>query len=208
MKNHNRRANFSTRLFVFAVLVTILNACSSTERYLQNSELTITGSTVTNQQALNKFFHKADEGYKIDICEADTQTNECLEDGKGVIAQGFGGIFLPLFMEMYGLDIIQSNLDGDIILVRSKIDADINKIAPWCGTVSGRLTTENAVATLSFSNFYCNWAVIGNVITNIDMSINNLNVTEETFSGYYRITFYGTGNASGSGYYKAALLRN
>ncbi len=56
------------------------------------------------------------------------------------------------------------------------------------------------------SDFYCNWAGIGNVLTNIDLSIDSINTADKTFTGFYKISFYGTGNATGSGSFKAAVV--
>jgi hypothetical protein len=55
-------------------------------------------------------------------------------------------------------------------------------------------------------NFYCNWLVIGNVVVNADLSIDNVNLKDRVFTGFYKVTFHGTGNAAGSGYYKAVIV--
>ncbi len=78
---------------------------------------------------------------------------------------------------------------------------------PLCGTIDGTIASRpNGTASLELSNFYCNWAVIGNVISNVKLSIDDINVSDRSFTGYYRIAFYGTGNATGSGYFKAQLV--
>ena len=59
--------------------------------------------------------------------------------------------------------------------------------------------------SLRFGKFYCNWAVVGNVIVNADFSVDSVSVKERTLTGFYRITFHGTGNAAGSGYFRAAI---
>jgi hypothetical protein len=58
---------------------------------------------------------------------------------------------------------------------------------------------------VQFKNFYCNWVAVGNVIVNADFSIDNINLKDRVFTGFYKVTFHGTGNAGGSGYYKAVI---
>jgi hypothetical protein len=65
---------------------------------------------------------------------------------------------------------------------------------------------ENDTISVELPNFFCNWMAIGNVVVNADLSIDNIDLKTRTFTGYYKITFHGTGNASGSGYYRAAIL--
>jgi len=64
------------------------------------------------------------------------------------------------------------------------------------------ISRDNNTASVELSNFYCNWMVIGNAITNADFSIETISLEERTFTGFYKLTFYGTGNVTGSGYYK------
>ncbi len=59
---------------------------------------------------------------------------------------------------------------------------------------------------MQLGGFYCNWVVIGNVIVNADLSIDTINLKNKVFTGFYKVTFHGTGNAAGSGYYKAVIL--
>ena len=40
------------------------------------------------------------------------------------------------------------------------------------------------------------------------LSIDHIDLADRTFTGYYRITFYGTGNASGSGYFKGTIVKH
>ena len=97
--------------------------------------------------------------------------------------------------------------NGNAISFSAKLDTPVNKIQPFCGTVDGKIETRAPQnATLQMSNFYCNWAVIGNVITNATFSIDSVDPVSRSFTGYYKISFYGTGNANGSGYYRAELL--
>jgi hypothetical protein len=47
--------------------------------------------------------------------------------------------------------------------------------------------------------------VVGNVLATADLSIDRIDLKNKTFTGYYRLTFHGTGNVAGSGYYKAVI---
>lgn len=60
--------------------------------------------------------------------------------------------------------------------------------------------------TLHLRSFYCNWIIIGNVLANVDLSIDDIDSHNSTFNGFYKVTFYGTRVAAGSGYYKAVIV--
>ena len=90
----------------------------------------------------------------------------------------------------------------------SHVGATVDAIPPLCGTVDVTITNgSNNTASVQLSNFYCNWAAIGNVLASMKLSIDHIDVADQTFTGYYRITFYGTGNASGSGYFKGTIVK-
>ena len=155
---------------------------------------------------MQSLFLDPQQNYRIQLCEADANTKECLKDGSGISAKGVGGVFLPLFMDMKGIEVSKAKMVSSHIAITSKLDAQINTIAPWCGTVDGKITNDNNSAVMALSDFYCNWAGIGNVLTNIDLSIDSINPADKTFTGFYKISFYGTGNATGSGSFKATIL--
>jgi hypothetical protein len=72
--------------------------------------------------------------------------------------------------------------------------------------VDGKIIISSANNfTLEFPNFYCNWMAIGNVVTTIKLSIDSIDLNKQSFAGFYSMAFYGTGNANGSGYYKAVM---
>ena len=64
---------------------------------------------------------------------------------------------------------------------------------------------DNNTITMQLQNFYCNWVVVGNVLVNADFSIDRIDSHKKVFNGFYKITFHGTGNAAGSGYYRAVI---
>nr|MDJ0789558.1 hypothetical protein [Myxococcota bacterium] len=77
-----------------------------------------------------------------------------------------------------------------------------------CTRATGELTiNESGSANLEYGGFYCNWILIGNVVTRLRMSVDRIDLREGSFAGYYDLRFNGTGNAGGSGYYRATPLR-
>ena len=49
-------------------------------------------------------------------------------------------------------------------------------------------------------------ALVGNVVVHADLSIDKVNLKDRIFTGFYKVIFHGTGNAAGSGYYRAVVL--
>ena len=79
-------------------------------------------------------------------------------------------------------------------------------IPPLCRTAHGQiLMRDNNTITVQLQNSYCNWVAVGNVIVNTDFSIDHIDSQNKVFNGFYKITFHGTGNAAGSGYYRAVI---
>ena len=54
--------------------------------------------------------------------------------------------------------------------------------------------------------FYGTWVVSGNVLTRLELSVDRIDLSDRSFGGYYALQFNGTGNAGGSGYYRATPL--
>ena len=68
------------------------------------------------------------------------------------------------------------------------------------------LLRDNNTITVQLKSFYCNWVVVGDVLVNADFSIDHIYPQSKVFNGFYKITFHGTGNAAGSGYYRAVIV--
>jgi hypothetical protein len=187
--------------------ITLLPGCSGTWNYVDKPGLTIVGTDTPARDAVGGLFTRLNAPFKITLCEADKISKNCLKNEGGISARGFGGIGLPLFLDMTGIELSKIAAEDDIWVFDSTLDAQINEIPTWCGNVSGEISTENNQnAHIEQANFYCNWAVIGNVLTNIDLAIETINSTENSFTGYYKISFIGTGNGAGSGYFKASVV--
>lgn len=199
------KVNTSILLIVF----TFLTGCGGTGKFVNQPQLSIVGAdttTVMPEEAVEQLFGGNILPFRISFCEADPASKTCPDEDSNPSASGIGGIFLPLVMELRAIEIDELMVNDEKIMFEARLDSPVNQIPPACGTVEGVLDTPSAEsATLKISNFFCNWAAIGNVVTNITLSIDSINLETNVFTGYYKITFYGTGNASGSGYYRATV---
>ncbi|MEM9763921.1 MAG: hypothetical protein AAF968_15670 [Pseudomonadota bacterium] len=141
------------------------------------------------------------------LCDADRETRACIEKEDSLSAFGVGGLLLPLVLEVDGVEFIDPVRDSDGgWQLSSDFDLTVNEIPPFCPDADGTIAlSEAGTLRLSYDAFYCNWVVIGNVITQIDFYIDRIDVAGQSFTGEYAIQFNGTGNAFGSGYFRADL---
>jgi hypothetical protein len=161
------------------------------------------------RQAIAELFGSMTTPYSVKLCEADRSSRECKKDEKGIGATGVGGLLLPILpltLHVRGMEVRRQSPSADGLTFAASLDATVDAIAPLCGTVEGRIVArDNDTASFQLRNFYCNWAVVGNVLVNADLSVDSINVKDRIVTGFYKLTFHGTGNATGSGYYKAIL---
>lgn len=147
-----------------------------------------------------------EEGSKAYIlCEADRETGLCDDDQASLKAFGIGGLLLPLVMEVRGLEFNEVATDDEGNLTfETDFDVTVNLIPPLCPDADGQFVlSDDGVLALDFDPFYCNWAVIGNVVNQFDFAIDNLDPETQSFTGSYALQFNGTGNAVGTGYFRA-----
>jgi len=183
----------------------LLAGCGTTSRFVDQPRLTVDEPRKDLHETLGELFNVA-LPYSVKLCEADPASKECKADDKGISARGVGGLFLPLTLHVTGMDVKRQNETPDGLAFDASLDAKVDAISPMCGTVGGRIVSrDNNTASVQLRNFYCNWALVGNVIVNADLSIDSIKVREKVVTGFYKLTFHGTGNASGSGYYKAVI---
>jgi hypothetical protein len=186
--------------------VSALASCSGTGRYIDSPVLRVQDAQAMPDVAVSRLFLSQPGPYAIVFCDADQATGECIAGKGGLSATGVGGFFLPLIMDLSGIEVSEAALGNEGIDLKTRLVATVSEIAPTCGNVDGRVIMRATnIANLELSDFYCNWMAIGNVITNIKLSIDNIRLNEQSFTGFYSISLYGTGNANGSGYYKAVL---
>jgi hypothetical protein len=137
------------------------------------------------------------------------QRHHC--NSKGITATGVGGLLLPILpltLHVKGMVISKQTRSDDGLAFDARLDATVDAISPLCGTVTGRIMSrENDAVSVQLRNFYCNWAVVGNVLVNANLSIDNIDVKDRVVTGFYKLTFHGTGNAAGSGYYRAVITK-
>ena len=162
----------------------------------------IDGASQPTAAAVTGFFASR-EAYTVELCEAETASKQCVKGDPGISAKGIGGLFLPLKLYVKGIAV--HSVDGSSLkaAVESKVDA----VTPLCGAVEiDIMTQQSSAASLHLKPFYCNWLAIGNVIVNAELSIDTISSKANVFTGYYKISFHGTGNALGSGYFRATLV--
>jgi hypothetical protein len=188
-----------------AVLLAAMAACGTTEHFVAQPQLTIDGSQEGTRQAVARLF-ALDAPYMVRLCEADPTTRDCKKDSDSISATGVGGLFLPLVLHVNGLRISRGHPSADGLAIDVAFDSSADGIPPVCATGQGAvIARDNKTASIHVGNFYCNWMLVGNVLVNMDMSIDSVRLNKKAFTGYYKLVFYGTGNVSGSGYYKAVI---
>ncbi|MEM7284267.1 MAG: hypothetical protein AAF438_21905 [Pseudomonadota bacterium] len=197
-------------LIATIVLLTssLITGCGSTAAYVADPKTRIvTSGEVSTGDAGAAWLNSIDGPYRMVFCEASPETGECLEPSVGLTAKGLGAIFLPLTMEWNAIDVQARDTEADKKpTVRGKVSASVNGIAPRCARVRGVLqVVDEQTLVLKLNRFYCNWVGIGNVLTSAQFSFQTFDVDSQTGNGYYRLAFYGTGNARGSGYFKVSL---
>jgi hypothetical protein len=189
-----------------SLLPLALAACGTTERFIDQPPLMIDGPEKDVRRAAAGLFDLT-APYTITLCEADPSSKECQKGNQGITATGVGGLFLPLRLYVTAMTVSNHSHSDDGWTIDANVESKVHGIAPTCQTAHGKIRRrDNNALSLQLTNFYCNWAVVGNVIVNADFSIDNINSKDKFFTGFYKVTFYGTGNASGSGYFRAALL--
>lgn len=194
-------------LTIIAITMIVMTAGCATKNYIKEPKLSLYGSTSASQ-ALNRLFGKTQLPFKIQLCEADPSTGRCITGKGGISAAGLGGVVLPLVLDVSEIEVFEVRKDEREYSFTSTIKATVNKLPPACGKVKGRIKLSDSGSVLiDLSNFYCNWAIIGNVITNMELSLDSIDPKKRTFTGYYSLKFIGTGNAGGSGYYRAIVTR-
>lgn len=187
------------------VMLTALTACGTTSHFVEQPPLAIEGSQGDTRQAVAQLFG-TETPYAIKLCEADPATKDCKKDSESISATGVGGLFIPLVLRVHGMRVSQEHPSADGIAIEVSFDSSADGIPPICATADGNIISrDNSTAVIQASNFYCNWLAVGNVLVNADLSIDGIDLKNKTFTGYYKLVFHGTGNVSGSGYYKAVI---
>jgi hypothetical protein len=195
-----------SRVILTVLLVLTLLGCGTTRRFVDQPQLTVDGPDKTAHQAAAELFDGLTP-YTVNLCEADPVSKECKQASDGIRANGVGGLFLPLALHWRGMTVSQQNPSDAGWAIDASIQSKVDAIPPLCRTAHGQiLLRDNDTITLQLRNFYCNWVLVGNVLVNADLSIDHIDPRNKAFTGFYKITFHGTGNAAGSGYYRAVIV--
>ncbi len=136
----------------------------------------------------------ATESAQLLMCDVATKRETCKRENSGLDAAGLGGIFLPLKVSVPTVTLRANRVDIHVV---------INGVDATC--TSGSVITNVNRASVEFRQVYCNWLLVGNVISNLELSIDWDDPINRTFGGRYIIRFFGTGNGSGSGIYSAEV---
>ena len=196
----------SRRRVVFAVaLASELLACGTTSHFVEQPHLTVDDAAKNGRQAAADLFALA-LPYTVTLCDADALSRQCLEGHEGIRATGVGGLVFPLTLRITAMTVNKQSRAVDGWVIEASFQSSVDAVSPMCQSAHGQiLSRDNDTLALHFDAFYCNWLVIGNVLVFADLSIDNIRLNEKGFSGFYKVTFHGIGNASGSGYYRASI---
>jgi hypothetical protein len=191
-----------------ALSLVLLGGCGGTGRFVEQPRLTV-DKPEDARQAVGELFGLLTPPYSVQLCEADISSRKCTEAHRGISAKGVGGLLLPILpltLYVQGMDVRQQHPSADGFVFNAALHATVDAISPACGIVEGTIVSRgNNTASLQLRNFYCNWVVVGNVLVNADLSIDSIDLKGRVVTGFYKITFHGTGNATGSGYYRAVI---
>jgi hypothetical protein len=186
--------------------VLALPGCGTTRHFVEQPPLMVAGDGQTARQAAAQLLGGATP-YQLRFCEAEPSSHDCRQGSGGIHANGVGGFIVPLLLHVSGMTVTTTGTSPDGWVIDASVQSTADAIAPLCRTAHGQIVLrDNGTLALQLRHFYCNWVLVGNVIVNADFSVDHLDLQHGTFSGYYKITFHGTGNAAGSGYYRAAVL--
>jgi hypothetical protein len=191
---------------LLTVSLSALGACGTTRRFVEQPPLTVDDPQKDARQAAAILFDLAPP-YTITLCEAEPASKECKQGSAGITAVGVGGLLLPLRLHVTELTVSKQSQAGDGWAIDASLRSKVDAISPLCQTAHGQITSrENNTISVQLEHFYCNWVVVGNVFVNAVLSIDNISLKDKVFTGFYRVTFHGTGNAAGSGYYRAVIV--
>lgn len=188
-----------------AVIALALTGCGTTRNFVDRPTLAVAPPSASPRDAVVAIFSGKAPLY-LSLCNARRSSKECLPGDSGITAQGVGGLFLPLRLHVRGIRVSAVRATPDGTSFDGAVDSKVDAIAPLCGSSHVQAVyADDGSLSLRLGKFYCNWALVGNVIVSADFSIDSISLADKTFTGFYRITFHGTGNAAGSGYFRGSV---
>lgn len=196
-----------TRNYIGVPLLSLAaTACGTTHDFVDQPQLSLAEPDRDARRATADLFDLRTP-YTVKLCEADRSSRRCKQGEPGITATGVGGLFLPLTLHVTALLVSKESLSADGWAIDASFDSRVDGISPVCRIAQGQIVSRaNNTVSVQLRNFYCNWVVVGNVLVNADFSIDSIDAKEKVFTGFYKVTFHGTGNAAGSGYYRATIV--
>ncbi|MEM7626243.1 MAG: hypothetical protein AAF333_11660 [Planctomycetota bacterium] len=192
-----------TLALIFSLLVT---GCGSTAYFREDQRMTAASSGLTPADALDALFTASPEPLVIELTKTREREDQAKTEQGGLTGLGIGGLFLPLVLEVNALELTEVRPIDRGYAFKAKVKSTVNLIPPIDGKVAGRaVVRDDGTAVLSLDPFYSNWVGIGNVLFWMKYSVEVVDLDALTFSGSYLFRFHGTGNATGSGFYRASL---
>ncbi|MEM8782326.1 MAG: hypothetical protein AAGE65_05650 [Planctomycetota bacterium] len=199
---------FKPTPIVCALFLLAASGCGTLGNYNDRPALTLSGVAVpdTPARAVQDLFMSRSTPYRIAVFEADPDTGQPIEGEAGMSALGVGGLFLPLVYDLNAIDIAEVETTEDGVAFVADLRSEVNLIPTWQGRVRGTVTADDqGIVRLKLRPYYANWVIIGNVIAGGKLALDRIDLAEDRFTGYYSVSFFGTGNAIGSGYFEATL---
>ncbi|WP_395718871.1 hypothetical protein [Prosthecobacter sp.] len=195
--------NSSHKLNLLLVLASLFfTACTSTKSTRATSPPPVPLSETASN--LKSLFNQHPAPLHIHLTKVSSDGKA--KSNNALTAFGLGGATLPLVMNLTDLDIQSSTATESGLDLRCKVYAKVNGLPPWCPRVTGKVDwTSSKTPVVTLPNFYCNWAVIGNVSMTLELRVDKVDLKSKTFKGTYTARFIGTGNAFGKGGYQATL---
>lgn len=189
-----------------AVCLAVLTGCGTTHRFVDELPISVSEPSEGPREAAAALFGQTGP-YTVSLCQADRVSKACRKGNPGITASGVGGLLLPLSLHVTAIVVKSERPSSDGWDIDASVTSRVDAIPPLCRTVHGKiLARANDTLSVELHSFYCNWMAVGNVLVNADLSIDSIDLKRRSFTGFYRISFHGTGNAAGSGYYRAAIL--
>jgi len=175
----------SKRLFLGVGAMLCLSGCAANR--LPETGVALSGPQSTGnglEQAISALKPDANEIVRFSFCEADAKTGQCLEPTVGLTGYGLGGLFLPLLVRVDGFELRRDDATQGDGPIEIKFSTNVNGISPLCERTDAEFEVlEGRVLRLGATPFYCNWVVIGNVVTQIEFGIDRVNTQSRSFSG-------------------------
>jgi len=134
------------------------------------------------------------------VCEANSNDQICSGEDIGMLV--FAGP-IPGRGAVKDLSILSvtDGLDGKSLKMRVQMRGTYDATPVLCSSADSTIKiNEKGQAVFEIEGHYCNWAIIGNMMSTYYFVLDKVNTGTRKISAYYSIGITGTGNGSGSGY--------